>query len=75
MVVLIAADMETLEVAWDDISVVPLNRDGVQCVAIFSQDALTPNVEVTGAAQPHRAASVLTAGLADKQERTWKPRQ
>ena len=43
VVALIAADVETLEIAWDDISIVPLDRDGVQRVAIFSQDAMTPN--------------------------------
>ena len=43
VVALIAPDVETLEIAWNDISVLPLNRDGVQRVAIFSQDAMTPN--------------------------------
>lgn len=43
VVALISADVETLEIAWDDISVVPLDRDGVQRVAIFSQYAMTPN--------------------------------
>lgn len=47
-VALIAADIETLELAWDDISVVPLNHDGVQHVAIFSQDNVTPNDQGKG---------------------------
>lgn len=46
VVALIAPDVETLEIAWDDISVVPLDREGVQCVAIFSKDAVTPNTEL-----------------------------
>lgn len=44
--VIVAKDVETLEIAWDDISIVPLDRAGVQHVAIFSQDAMTPNAEV-----------------------------
>jgi len=52
VVALIAADVETLEIAWNDISAAPLDLGGVQRVAIFSQDALTPNAGVTGAERP-----------------------
>lgn len=38
VVALIAPDVETLEIARNDISTVPLNQEGVQRVAIFSQD-------------------------------------
>ena len=43
VVALIAKDVETLEIAWNDISLVPLDAGGVQRVAIFSYDAMTPN--------------------------------
>lgn len=47
VVALIAPDIETLRIAWDDISGVPLDEDGCQRVAIFSHDAVTPNVKLT----------------------------
>lgn len=43
VVALIAHDIETLRIAWGDISTVPLNESGCQRVAIFGHGAVTPN--------------------------------
>jgi hypothetical protein len=38
---LIAADIETLKDSWEKINPFPLQEDGIQKVAIFSEDAIT----------------------------------
>lgn len=48
VVALIAPDIETLRIAWNDISTVPLNEEGCQRVAIFGHGAVTPNMELSG---------------------------
>ena len=40
VVALIAHDIETLRIAWNDISAVPLNEDGCQRVAIFGYGSI-----------------------------------
>ncbi|MCL5096472.1 MAG: hypothetical protein M1608_02850 [Candidatus Omnitrophica bacterium] len=49
VVAIIAPDFDMLAYAWDLISPLPLQKEGVQQVAIFSRDDMTPNGEANRA--------------------------